>query len=375
MQKLKIRIMNKILKYFGIAVWLAFFTSYASAQKLDKKWAEVVTESSDEWFSSEEAKFVAENVLLYQRNIGAWTKNIPIHKPLTQEEKEQLLALKSSTEDCTTDNGATYLEMLFLSKINAKQPDKRYEEAFLKGLDYMMDSQYENGGFPQFYPLKKGYYSHITFNDDLTTHILFVLKEISQETDYFSIKPNKETLQRAKNAFDKGIECILNTQYKQNGKLTSWCAQHDEITLLPAKARAYELPSLSGSESANLVLLLMSIENPSQRIIDAVNAAVEWFELTKIVGYKEERTYDEKGKIIDKVLVKDETAKPIWARFMELEDNTPFFCDRDGIKKKSYAEIGLERRTGYGWYITEPNKVLKEHIAWKKKILTAKPLH
>ena len=73
--------------------------------------------------------------------------------------------------------------------------------------------------------------------------------------------------QRARISFDKGVECILNTQVKQNGKLTVWCAQHDEHTLAPAKARAYELPSLSGAESDNIVLLLMSIPDPSPRII------------------------------------------------------------------------------------------------------------
>lgn len=68
-----------------------------------------------------------------------------------------------------------------------------------------------------------------------------------------------ETCQQARKAFDKGIECILRTQVRQNGELTVWCAQHDRITLEPCKARAYELPSLSGQESDNIVLLLMSL--------------------------------------------------------------------------------------------------------------------
>jgi pectinesterase len=52
---------------------------------------------------------------------------------------------------------------------------------------------------------------------------------------------------------------------------------------------------------------------------------------------------------------------------LELNDNTPFFCDRDGIKKASIAEIGQERRTGYAWYTNEPKEVLKKYTAWKKK--------
>jgi hypothetical protein len=47
---------------------------------------------------------------------------------------------------------------------------------------------------------------------------------------------------RARQAIDKGVECILKTQVVQEGKLTVWCAQHDERTLAPAKARAYERP-------------------------------------------------------------------------------------------------------------------------------------
>ena len=52
---------------------------------------------------------------------------------------------------------------------------------------------------------------------------------------------------------------------------------------------------------------------------------------------------------------------------MELDDNRPFFCDRDGIKKYSLAEIGDERRNGYSWYSNEPKEVLKKYKKWSKK--------
>ena len=81
--------------------------------------------------------------------------------------------------------------------------------------------------------------------------------------------------ERCQAAFDKGVECILNTQIIVDGKPTVWCAQHDEQTLQPASARAYELPSFSGAESVGIVQLLMNIDHPSQRVIDAVKGAVE----------------------------------------------------------------------------------------------------
>ena len=358
------------MKYLKIGVNFMFFSLLLSfitqGQTRSKSWKDIVANDDKVWFSSKEAREIAENVLLYQRNIGGWPKNIQMQKILSEEEKQKLEVLKTDPMDSTTDNGSTCMEMLFLSKIYAQVPTEKYKKAFLNGLDYLLAAQYENGGWPQFYPLKKGYYSHITYNDDSMVNILNVLMEVINKTDYYSVKPSEETLAKSKKAFDKGVDCILKTQYKQSGILTAWCAQHDEFTLLPAKARTYELPSLSGKESAKIVLLLMAIENPSQHVIKAVNSAVEWFEKVKIKGFREDRFYNEKGKIIDKKMVLDANARDIWTRFMELDNNTAFFCDRDGIKKGSLAEIGSERRNGYAWYTNDPKEVLKKYPLWKK---------
>lgn len=355
-------IFSTLLLIFGIHL-------LAQAQVHDKSWEKIIYSDNDEWYGSEDAKAVAENVLLYQRDIGGWPKNIQMQKPLSDTEKADLKAKQKSTKDVTTDNGATYGEMLFLSKIYRQIPDERYKNAFLKGLEYILEAQYDNGGWPQFYPLRKGYYSHITYNDDSMVNILLVLEHIVENTGYYSIEVPNDLVERSRIAMEKGIDCILKTQYRQNGVLTSWCAQHDAKTLQPAKARAYELPSLSGKESAKIVLFLMTLENPSEEIKNAIISAYKWFDEVKLTGIKEVRTYNEKGKLIEKKIVPDAEAAPIWARFMELDDNTPFFCDRDGIKKYTLAEIGAERRNGYAWYTDEPKEVFKKYKKWSKKYL------
>ena len=358
----------KNLKITILAVVFCTLNLSVQAQILDKSWSKIVKMDEGAWFGSQEAKEIAENVLLYQRNVGGWPKNIQMQKPVSLEEKQALIALKSDDHNVTTDNGATYYEMIFLSKMYRQVPDERYKKAFLLGLNYILEAQYENGGWPQFYPLKKGYYTHITFNDDSMVNILNVLEEIKNKTDYFSIQPSEETIARTKIAFEKGIACIIKTQYKQNGVLTGWCAQYDEVTLQPAKARAYELPSLSGAESAKIVLLLMSIEHPSKEVITAINSAVAWFEKVKITGLREERVYNDKGKVIDKKMIPDADAPALWARFMELDDNRPFFCDRDGVKKYSLAEIGEERRNGYGWYTDQSKRGFETIPKMERKI-------
>lgn len=88
-------------------------------------------------------------------------------------------------------------------------------------------------------------------------------------------------------------------------------------------------------------------------MIKAIHAAEKWFEKVRIYGIKVETYVNDEGQK-DRRVIHDPEAGPIWARFYELENNRPFFCDRDGIKKYSLAEIGHERRVGYGWYTTKP---------------------
>jgi PelA/Pel-15E family pectate lyase len=171
---------------------------------------------------------------------------------------------------------------------------------------------------------------------------------------------------RARAAFDKGIDCILNCQVKINGKLTVWGQQHDEVTLAPAGARAYELPSLTAGESSGLTLLLMSQEKPDERIRNAVEAAVAWYESSKITGKRVERFRGPDGP--DARVIDAPDAPPMWARFYDLETSKPFFCGRDGIKKDSLDQIPRERRGGYAWYGYWGDPVLKEYPKWKSRI-------
>ena len=82
----------------------------------------------------------------------------------------------------------------------------------------------------------------------------------------------------------------------------------------------------------------------------------------KIVGYKIveiDALGTPKGK--DRMLVADKE-NVMWARFMDLETNEPFFSSRDGIKKKTMAEIDYERRNGYAWYGNSPAKLINNEF-------------
>jgi pectinesterase len=179
---------------------------------------------------------------------------------------------------------------------------------------------------------------------------------------------NPDDLDRVKKAYEKGIEVILNTQIVVDGKPTVWCAQHDEYTFLPAKARTYELPSFSGGESVGIILFLMDLPDPSPAIIKSVEGAVEWLDSHRIKNTRWDLFVNAEGKR-DRRIVQDPASGDMWARFYDLETQEPYVCDRDGIKKKTLEEIGYERRNGYSWYTDAPQEVFEKYPEWKGKWL------
>jgi pectinesterase len=198
-------------------------------------------------------------------------------------------------------------------------------------------------------------------------NVMTLLKDLfSDNKEFASLNIGKETKEKARKAFDKGVECILKTQIQVNHHPTVWCAQHNEKTLAPANARAYELASFSGAESVGIALLLMDIDHPSKEIVAAVNGAEKWFEAHELKGIKIGSETDQKGQR-NRVVIEDKNASPIWARFYDLTTEKPFFCSRDGIKKNTLAEISYERRNGYSWYTDAPEKVLARFPEWQKK--------
>lgn len=328
-------------------------------------WKSVATHMPDEWYGSDESKAVAENVLLHQRDSGGWPKNTPFHKPLSVVEKSKIGDDKG-LNDAILDNDATTTEMRFMARMHNKTGTEKYKTSFINGLNFIFEAQYDNGGWPMFWPLHKGYFTHITFNDNCIVNIMELLKDIFNKKPMYRFVSSDEVIKKAKESFNKGVDCILKTQIIVKGKPTVWCAQHDEVTFLPAKARSYELPSFSGAESVGIIKLLMDIPDPSQAIIKSVQDAIEWLDAHRINNTRWENFINKDG-LKDRKIVSDPKAGDMWARFYDLDTELPFFCDRDGIKKKSLEEIGYERRNGYKWYTDAPKELFKLYPAWKTK--------
>jgi PelA/Pel-15E family pectate lyase len=358
-----------------VILLIVAMVSAASAQTNDKtpvaiKWRDALKQKSD-WYAGAEALRVADNLLLYQREVGGWPKNIDMAAPLPEKERAALLKLKGETGNeaaATIDNGATFTQLEYLARVYTAQKQERHRESFIKGLDYLLAAQYENGGWPQYYPLRKGYYTHITYNDNAMVGVLGLLRGVARRGPDYTFVDDARRLKSEK-AVGRGVECILKTQVKVGGKLTVWGAQHDEVTLAPAPARKFEPVSLASRESVAVTRFLMGVERPDARVAEAIESAVAWFNSSQLSGIrwieKEDKT--QPGGF-ERTVVKDPQAPPVWARFYELGTNRPVFEGRDGVVRYSVMEIEAERRNGYGWYTEEPLKLLnKDYPAWQKR--------
>jgi PelA/Pel-15E family pectate lyase len=135
-----------------------------------------------------------------------------------------------------------------------------------------------------------------------------------------------------------------------NGVPTVWGAQHDPVTYEPLPGRAYELASKSGSESVAVTAFLMSIPQTPE-IEHAAKSALQWFDTVREDGTK----YNRQGP----VYFEPDAGSVIWYRFYKVDEDVPFYADRDGKKYMNILEISEERRHGYSWAGSYARNLLK----------------
>lgn len=304
------------------------------------------------WFGGDSARRMAEVILSFQAPNGGWSKHVDFTAHVRQPGESYFAESADWEWISTIDNDATTEEIHFLARADRAHPDPRFEQAVSRGIDYLLDSQFPNGCFPQVYPLEGSYHDAATFNDNAIVNALVVMREVAAG-EYAYATPAER--QRAAAALAKGTDCILAAQVRVNGTLTVWGQQHDPLTLEPTSARSYELTSLTALESAVIMDFLMSDLSPSDRTVRAVYAAVDWLKRVPIHGY----TYAEYQ------LTPRAGAGPLWGRLYEIGTNRVIMSNRDGVKLYDWNKL-TDRRSGYGWYTAKPAETLATFERWSQ---------
>lgn len=320
---------------------------------------------SGERLDSSDITGIADNLLAYQNGDGGWPKNIDWLAKLDPD--SVINNLSERYRRSTYDNRNIYPQVEYLSAVYKQTENEKYRTAAEKGFQYILNTEYPTGGW-------RGWDADvITFNDDVMTGIMDLLLDVKKGDEIYDWL-SSEMRNKLLNAYERGVEVILKCQIKINGKKTAWCQQHDFKTYEPVQGRAYEHPSVTARESCDIILFLMRIEEPDSSVIWAIESAVAWLEEAKIEGFRygkipiEERPYHETTINFDREFVPDENARPVWARYYDLENGKPFLSLRDGTIVYELDEISFDRRVGYDWYGFWPERVLKAYPDWKNKI-------
>jgi PelA/Pel-15E family pectate lyase len=341
-------------------------------------------EKEGDWYSGDEARRIANIIVSFQTPAGGWSKNLDMTKHLrapgesfASDNNSRFLGTNDfdSASDAnwdyvgTFDNDATITELIFLEKIIASSgtnSSASYRASFLRGLDYIFVAQYPNGGWPQVWPLQGGYHDTITFNDDAMANILNLFLDISNGTNEFAFVPDNTRAVVAA-SLKRGIVCVLATQIITDGHRTIWCQQNDALTLQPASARNYEMPSQASGESAKIMQFLMELPNPDSNIVAAVDAASAWFQKTEMhdVAWK---PANNDGRH----LISAPGNGPVWARYYEIRSDRPIFGDRDKTIHDNVDEISRERRDGYSWFNDDAKRMLEHYANWKKHLVKSR---
>ena len=327
------------------------------------------------WYAGPDARHVADTIVSFQTPAGGWGKNVDRSGPLRQRGQHYVpiekLPANARTDMVdenwsyvgTIDNNATTSEMRFLARVQASLPGidgEPYRAAFLKGVHYLLSAQFPNGGWPQVYPLQGGYHDALTYNDDAMSDVVTLLEDVGGQRGDYAFVPGT-TAADARSAVARAIRVILATQVRIDGKRTIWGQQHDALTLAPAGARNFEPASLSSYESANLLILLMRMPDPSPEVRAAVRDGVAWLRDHAIHDVEWTRGTD------GRTLVAKPGAPPIWSRFYDLATMKPIFGDRDKSIHDAVGELSRERRDGYSWFSAGPRKAIDRYEKWPWK--------
>ena len=339
------------------------------------------------WYTSADALRIAHNVVTYQVPDGGWSKNIDMtagpRAPGNLYDANNLNRFPDPGDFdkpvdpnwhyiATLDNDATWLQINYLARVTtallAAHRDAEaapFRASVERGVQYLLDSEYPNGGWPQVWPLEGGYHDAITINDDAMLHAVEILHNVAAGAPDFLFLPRK-LVRRAGPAAERGIRCLLRLQIVEQGVKTAWAQQYDALTLEPTSARNYEMAALTSDESFPVVEFFMSLPDPTPAEVAAVHSAAEWFKRVEIYGYRfgSGNFFADRRSPEGRKLVAVAGAGPIWSRFYQIGTDKPIFGDRDKTIHDDVNDLSRERRNGYSWFNSEGIAVLAQYKTW-----------
>lgn len=232
---------------------------------------------------------VADLIVALQNEDGGF-QVLPDNYEMSQKET----GLGSMKDVSSVYNGATTAELKYLAKyITANKPeDSKYQDAFVKGINYLLTTQHDNGGWSMNPGSGSGFNANIEVGNKAMTEVLTLLSDIAilNNQDYVFAR-KAMNVDEIKSAVEKGNDFIVKSQISNNNKKSGWATQYDKsgnVTM----GHTYERESVSSYTTKDVIDYLMTIHNPSQDIKDAVESAYSWLKDVKIADKEQKVVKD-----------------------------------------------------------------------------------
>jgi PelA/Pel-15E family pectate lyase len=275
------------------------------------------------------AKRVAEAIVLGQHPEGGWHYLIDFDMPGIQKWYDDVASKCWGWEEyyhyygnCTFDDDTTSSSCKYLLDLYMATLDPGLRAPLLKGLEFVLEAQYPNGGWPQRYPLRyefthdgiKDYTSYYTFNDGVIPNNIFLL------IDAWEKLGDERYLKAAK----RGMDFYLLSQGPE--EQAGWSSQYD-MNVQPAQGRSYEPASWStpGTMSRIEELERFYMFTGDRRYLRPIPLAIKWLE--------------------NSVINRDPSKKFSHGRFLEVGTNKALIAHRKGTTMENgsyFVDYNLE---------------------------------
>lgn len=243
-----------------------------------------------------------------QRREGGWDHLVDVsHMKAGQKLPERI------NGRCTFDDDITQGALEFLMDLDRDIDESWLTDSIELGFTFMMESQFDNGAWPQWYPLIGGYHDYYTFNDNTINDCIMLMLKIHEQyekSDYLACA-------------ERGGDFIILSQLP--APQSGWAQQYSH-DMKPAWARAFEPPAVCSAVTIRNIRTLVDLYHytGNEKYLKPIPAALAWLEASKI-------------------------GDNLWARMYEVGTNRPIYGDRDSKIHYTLEEISEERRKGYSW--------------------------
>ena len=245
--------------------------------------------------------------------------------------------------NATFDDAGSSEAMQFLLRMYLEKRDARFKPALDRALDFVLNSQYPNGGWPQRWPAGKPFTKHgadytgyITFNDDVAGENIKFLVMVAQTLGDPRVGP----------AIRRAMDVFVITQ--QPSPQAGWGLQHTVDDLKPAAARSYEPRALATHTTAANVAQLMNFYeltgDPSY--LARIPEALDWLARVALPEVRNGKTHP---------------------TFIEIGTDRPLYVHRRGsnvVNGQYYVDDSPEKTLAhYGAYRTVKLEALRARYA------------